>query len=714
MVPLTRGMVITRSVRITPRVYRFPGSSLDSAIVTIRGDDITVDFAGATLQGISSSSDPDSARGVAIRVDGGKRVRIRNARVRGYRVGILVRGTQQLELRGNDLSYGWKPRLYSLVEHESLVDWLSFHNNEKDEWLRFGAAIYLADVHRGEIVDNRAEQGMNGLMMVRTDSMKIWNNHFSFNSGLGVGMYRSSDNSIVHNHVEFNVRGYSHGFYRRGQDSAGILMYEQCLRNTVAYNSATHGGDGLFIWAGQSTMDTGVGGVNDNMIYGNDFSFAPTNGMEATFSRNTFMYNRVEGSEYGLWGGYSYESRIIYNSFVGNRTGIAIEHGQDNAIYLNSFRDDSTAIRLWANNIEPSDWGYPKHRDTRSRNARIQANAFYDNRVGLRAATTSGLIVTANRFLRVDSSLVLTDTSAATITGNLDTSGVAGMPEFVALDSLVRFLLPRMIGGLDPESSKVAGMDRSAIVVDEWGPFDWRSPKLWPVDSTRAVPLRFRTLGPEGKWRVVSTRGVASVAPGASDIGDTVVVAPSANARGDWDVVLEYVGGATVSPRGERRKAGVPVRFSFRRFEPPQRWDTRVYSWGDSASRDTLPPDTVVVHRKPPILTLTLPRLDWQWYRPTVTGVPLERWLLEATTRVDLPAGDYTLQTISDDGVRVWVDGKLVIERWNTHGSEVDTTPLIGGGHSLRVQFYQGDGWTELRLDIIRGARPAGGSPGPH
>ena len=30
-----------------------------------------------------------------------------------------------------------------VVEHESLVDWLSFHHNEKGEWLRFGAAIYL-------------------------------------------------------------------------------------------------------------------------------------------------------------------------------------------------------------------------------------------------------------------------------------------------------------------------------------------------------------------------------------------------------------------------------------------------------------------------------------------------------------------------------------------------------------------------------------------
>ena len=166
-------------------------------------------------------------------------------------------------------------------------------------------------------------------------------------------------------------------------------MYEQSCRNVVAYNSMTHGGDGLFLWAGQSTMDTGEGGANDNLFYGNDFSFAPTNGMEATFSRNTFIANRVEGSDHGLWGGYSFDSKVIGNDFRRNRIGIAIEHGQNNEICDNRFAGDSTAISLWANPIEPSDWGYPKHRDTRSRDYTITSNLFVGRarRACARAAT---------------------------------------------------------------------------------------------------------------------------------------------------------------------------------------------------------------------------------------------------------------------------------------------------------------------------------------
>ena len=96
---LRPGLVITHSVRITPRTYRLPApSSLDSAVVTIKGDDITVDFAGASLVGLDPSADPDQAHGVGIYIEGGRNVRVINATVRGYKLGLLARGTHNLTL----------------------------------------------------------------------------------------------------------------------------------------------------------------------------------------------------------------------------------------------------------------------------------------------------------------------------------------------------------------------------------------------------------------------------------------------------------------------------------------------------------------------------------------------------------------------------------------------------------------------------------------
>ena len=186
-IELRPGLVITQSARIAPRVYRLAApESADSAVITVRGDDITLDFAGATMEGMPSDSNPDLANGVAVRVAGGHNVRILNARIRGYKFGILARHTKNLSLIDNDLSYNWKPRLYSVIEHESLLDWLSFHHNEKDEWLRYGAGAYLTDVEGGEIRGNTVTQGMNGLMLVRTSVLRVWNNNFSFNSGVGI------------------------------------------------------------------------------------------------------------------------------------------------------------------------------------------------------------------------------------------------------------------------------------------------------------------------------------------------------------------------------------------------------------------------------------------------------------------------------------------------------------------------------------------------
>lgn len=617
LVLLAQGMVITQSTTLASRTYTTP--------IIIRGDSITVDFRAATLQGSDT----------AIIVDGGATIRVVNARVRGHKIGILARGTRGLTLIDNDLSDNWRPRLFSLVEHESLVDWLSFHHNENREWMRFGAAIYLEDVTGGELRGNTVVRGMNALLMVRSDSLQVHDNNFSFNSGLGIGLYRSSDNRIVHNRLDYNVRGYSHGFYARGQDSAGLLLYEQSSRNYVLGNSLTHGGDGVFLWAGQTTMDSGTGGANDNMFMSNDVSYATANGVEATFSRNQIVGNKAWGSEYGVWGGYSYETSIRGNNFRNNRTAIAIEHGQDNSIVANSFDGDSTAIRLWADSITASDWGYPKHRDTRSRDYRINGNTCRQIRTVLRIRNTTG----------IDST---------------DACSIVGTSPFLDTRNRARPAWP---------STPLSERDRSAIIVDEWGPYDYTTPKLWPAgDSTRAVPLRLLTLGPAGGWKVVSKRGIAVITAESGRIGDTITLAPFPDSSGDWSLTLES--------RGRR--------FSYERFEPAINWEVR---FADSVQ--------------------TRPRLDLMRYGPN-------NWSLEASGSVTLPDGSYSIRTISDDAIRVWVDGTLVIDAWTPHESQVDYAPLGPGRHALRVEYRQVDGWVELRLDIIRGSDRSPGSPGPH
>ncbi|MEO7453380.1 MAG: right-handed parallel beta-helix repeat-containing protein, partial [Fimbriimonadales bacterium] len=376
-VTLTPGQRITRSTTVEQEVYAFPSTADDGtkAAITIEGNGITVDFNGATLEGTPQRTEPDQRKGTGIIVRGSN-VTIKNLKVRGYRHGLIAREVPNLRIFDSDFSYNWKQRLASTVEREDAADWMSFHQNEKDEWLQFGEGIYLRDCDKFEVKNCTITGGQSGLMVTQCDGGKIWNNNFSFLSALGLGMYRSSNNTVMHNNIDWCVRGFSYGVYNRGQDSAGILVYEQSNRNTFAYNSVTHGGDGFFLWAGQTTMDTGKGGCNDNLLYGNDFSHAPTNGIEATFSRNKFINNLLMECWHGIWGGYSYDSEVIGNVFAYNEEAIAWEHGQDNKVLANRFYRNNEDMVIWANATQDPNWGYPKNRDTKSRDWLIKDNVF--------------------------------------------------------------------------------------------------------------------------------------------------------------------------------------------------------------------------------------------------------------------------------------------------------------------------------------------------
>jgi hypothetical protein len=207
---------------------------------------------------------------------------------------------------------------------------------------------------------------------------------------------------------------------------------------------------------------------------------------------------------------------------------------------------------------------------------------------------------------------------------------------------------------------------------------------------------------------------VASASAESGNIGDTIAIGPKPDSLGDWELGLEYAGAATVSPSGAVLPARAPYRFSYGRFEPPITWAARFFKWADSTQDPRTALDAMaVLTRTPPILSTQLSRLDYEGYR-ALPGLPRENFALEATGSVDLAPGEYTLRTLSDDGVRVWLDSALVIDDWKPHETALDFAAIGRGHHDIRVQYYQADGWYELRVDIVRGRDRSPGSPGAH
>lgn len=740
------GLVVGSTARVKPGTYLL--KSTGAPVLTVKGSGIVVDFTGVVLRGSAGSAMPDTRAGLGVRVEG-RNVTIKGLHAHGYKIGLLASHVNDLKLVDCDLSYNWRQHLLSTPAKEDLADWMSFHHNEKGEWLNQGTAVYLDHCDGFQVKNLRVTGGQSGLFLDRSNKGLVWNSDLSFNSALGIGMYRASDNRIMHNRIDYDVRGFSYGVYNRGQDSAGILIFEQCNRNVFAYNSVTHGGDGFFLWAGQQTMDSGEGGCNDNLCYANDFSYAPTNAIEATFSRNAFVGNRVHGSFHGVWGGYSYDTKIIGNDFAGNQRGIAIEHGQANEMAFNAFDGEDVAIALWADAPDPS-FIYAQRRDVRSRDNVILGNDIRGVSLALDLRGTTNTLVDENRIRALDLVRIPKNESPfspvpVTNTARMGQTGLPGEMRYVmprqvgpsnhwtpdepaprtsgAAEAVPQFYVKPMTGGWMPKVIPNDGWWN--ILVDDWGPYDFRRPLLWPeksIDggaplpggtssgsgSRKAGEIKetgfYRVLGPKGKWRLVSAEGV-TVGTTSGNVPGLVKIDIPKGRVGTTKVELEYVGAETTDVRGVVTPAGRPVRFGFSKFFAPIDWDVKFFAWKESenpADPHATPKDFASVLASAPIKTLKTDKLDYAGYA-FVSGLPTTHYATAADGSFTVPAGAYTIELTTDDGARVWLDGKPLIEdAWHYQGptAYARTVSLSGGQHRLRVEHFQIDGYATLKLSI--------------
>jgi type IV pilus assembly protein PilY1 len=75
------------------------------------------------------------------------------------------------------------------------------------------------------------------------------------------------------------------------------------------------------------------------------------------------------------------------------------------------------------------------------------------------------------------------------------------------------------------------------------------------------------------------------------------------------------------------------------------------------------------------------------------------RWV---TSFVVPSTGYYTFQTVSDDGVRVYVNGNLVINNWTDHGTTTNTSNAInfnaGDVMNIRVEYYEKAGGAVMQF----------------
>jgi hypothetical protein len=97
------------------------------------------------------------------------------------------------------------------------------------------------------------------------------------------------------------------------------------------------------------------------------------------------------------------------------------------------------------------------------------------------------------------------------------------------------------------------------------------------------------------------------------------------------------------------------------------------------------------------------PKVDFTWTGVSVDPrIPMNepysvRWTGKVVPRY---SETYTFYTASDDGVRLWVDGKLLVNDWTTHAPSEDTGQLTltaGQSYSVRIDYFE-NGYGEAAM----------------
>jgi len=105
-----------------------------------------------------------------------------------------------------------------------------------------------------------------------------------------------------------------------------------------------------------------------------------------------------------------------------------------------------------------------------------------------------------------------------------------------------------------------------------------------------------------------------------------------------------------------------------------------------------------------PVVTRTDSTIAFNWLDAApAAGVPVDgfsvRWTGQIKPRY---SENYTFSTISDDGVRVWVNGQQIINAWNDHGPQEDigTSILLNAGqrYDVVVEYYENGGGAIAKL----------------
>jgi hypothetical protein len=101
-------------------------------------------------------------------------------------------------------------------------------------------------------------------------------------------------------------------------------------------------------------------------------------------------------------------------------------------------------------------------------------------------------------------------------------------------------------------------------------------------------------------------------------------------------------------------------------------------------------------------ITRTDPTINYNWTSYSPNGIGPDRWSARWSGQIKPAYSEtYTFYTTSDDGVRLWVDGELIIDNWTDHAPTENSGTIALTARQLydiRMEYYENGGGAMARL----------------
>ncbi len=105
-----------------------------------------------------------------------------------------------------------------------------------------------------------------------------------------------------------------------------------------------------------------------------------------------------------------------------------------------------------------------------------------------------------------------------------------------------------------------------------------------------------------------------------------------------------------------------------------------------------------------PVAIIGVPTVGGNWGAGTpIAALPNDLWSARWETTIALNANTYRFSAKADDGVRVYVDGNLIIDEWHVASpiTYTQTRTLTAGLHRIVVEYYESGGAASLEFDLV-------------